>query len=176
MTTDKTVPSSYTAPKKFGTFSGVFTPTILTILGAIMYLREGWVVGNAGLIGAIAIIVIANIITFSTGLSIASVTTNIRVRAGGAFSIISQSLGLEVGGSVSVPLYLALSISVAFYIFAFGEGYRRIFPTHPEWLIVILVFGLALFLAYVSANLVIRVQCSGFLAFPCGYPRRIAYN
>ena len=32
----------------FGTFLGVFTPSILTILGAIMYLRFGWVVGNAG--------------------------------------------------------------------------------------------------------------------------------
>ena len=32
------------APKKFGTFGGVFTPTLLTILGVIMYLRLGWVV------------------------------------------------------------------------------------------------------------------------------------
>ena len=36
--------------KKFGTFGGVFTPTLLTILGVIMYLRLGWVVGNAGLL------------------------------------------------------------------------------------------------------------------------------
>ena len=45
-----------TAFKKFGTFSGVFTPTLLTILGVIMYLRMGWVVGNAGLLGAWLII------------------------------------------------------------------------------------------------------------------------
>jgi len=31
--------------KKFGAFSGVFTPSILTILGVIMYMRLGWVVG-----------------------------------------------------------------------------------------------------------------------------------
>ena len=77
-------------------------------------MRQGWVVGNAGLGGAIAIILIANVITISTGLSISSVATNIRVRAGGAFSIISQSLGLEVGGSVSVPFYIAQAISVSF--------------------------------------------------------------
>ena len=29
--------------KLFGTFNGVFTPTLLTILGVIMYLREGCV-------------------------------------------------------------------------------------------------------------------------------------
>ncbi len=33
--------------KKFGTFAGVFTPTLLTILGVIMCLRMGWVVGHA---------------------------------------------------------------------------------------------------------------------------------
>ena len=42
--------------KKFGTFGGVFTPTLLTVLGVIMYLRMGWVVGNAGLLGTWLII------------------------------------------------------------------------------------------------------------------------
>ncbi len=32
---------------KLGTFIGVFTPTILTILGVIMYLRFGWLVGTS---------------------------------------------------------------------------------------------------------------------------------
>ena len=32
-----------------GTFSGVFTPSILTILGIILFLRLGFVVGSAGL-------------------------------------------------------------------------------------------------------------------------------
>ena len=55
--------------KKFGTFAGVFTPSILTILGVIMYMRMGWVVGNAGLIGTIIIILIAHVIAVSTGLT-----------------------------------------------------------------------------------------------------------
>lgn len=66
---------------KLGTWGGVFTPTVLTILGAIMYLREGWVVGNAGLGGALVIILLANAITASTAMSISSVATNIRMRA-----------------------------------------------------------------------------------------------
>ena len=45
-------------PSKLGTFGGVFTPDVLTILGVIMYLRLGWVVGNAGLLGAIIIILL----------------------------------------------------------------------------------------------------------------------
>ena len=42
--------------KKLGTFLGVFTPTLLTILGVIMYLRFGWMVGHVGLFGALAIV------------------------------------------------------------------------------------------------------------------------
>ena len=143
---------------KLGTWSGVFTPTILTILGAIMYLREGWVVGNAGLGGALVIIVLANAITVSTAMSISSVATNIRVRAGGAFSIIAQSLGLEVGGSISLPLYLAQSISVAFYLFAFTEGWVSIFPNHPDLAVLLISFLVAFTIALVSANFAARIQ------------------
>ena len=85
--------------KKFGAFGGVFTPDVLTILGVIMYLRLGWVVGNAGFLGALAIILLAKTITICTALSLSSVTSNIKIGAGGAYSIISKSLGLEAGGS-----------------------------------------------------------------------------
>lgn len=143
---------------KFGTFGGVFTPTMLTILGAVLFLRTGWIVGNAGLGGALLIILLATLITITTGFSIASIATNIRVRAGGAFSIIAQSLGLEVSGSVSVPFYFAQSIAVAFYVFAFTEGWLRIFPTHPEVLVVFTCFAVAYILAFLSASLAVRTQ------------------
>ena len=74
---------SGTQPRKLGTFIGVFTPSILTILGVILFLRTGWVVGNVGLIGAIAIVVIAHAVTFATAFSVSTVATNMRVGAGG---------------------------------------------------------------------------------------------
>ncbi len=98
--------------KLFGTFSGVFTPTLLTILGVIMFLRQGWVVGNAGLLGAWLIILLAFAITAFTAFSLSSIVTNIRIGAGGAFSIISQSLGLEVGGSIGIPLYISKALAL----------------------------------------------------------------
>ena len=78
------------APEKFGTFGGVFTPDVLTILGVIMFLRLGWVVGNAGFLGAVIIILLAKSVTICTGLSMSSITTNIKIGAGGAYSIISK--------------------------------------------------------------------------------------
>jgi len=147
-----------TRRQQFGTFGGVFTPTLLTILGVIMYLREGWVVGNAGLLGAWAIIILAFAITTFTGLSMSSVTTNIRIGAGGAFSIISQSLGLEVGGSIGIPLYLAQALAVAMYIFGFRAGWQYIFPHHPALLVDFGTFLVLFIIAFISANLAFRVQ------------------
>lgn len=142
----------------FGTFGGVFLPTLLTILGVIMYLREGWVVGNAGLLGAWVIILLAFAITGFTGFSLASITTNIRIGAGGAFNIISQSLGLEVGGSIGIPLYLAQALAVSMYIFGFRAGWQWIFPDHPALLIDLVTFGILFAIAFVSAGLAFRIQ------------------
>jgi len=147
-----------TTRRAFGTFGGVFTPTLLTILGVIMYLREGWVVGNAGLLGAWLIIILAFAITAFTGLSMSSVTTNIRIGAGGAFSIISQSLGLEVGGSIGIPLYLSQALAVAMYIFGFRAGWQYIFPQHPPLLVDFGTFLVLFVIAFISANLAFRVQ------------------
>jgi solute carrier family 12 sodium/potassium/chloride transporter 2 len=144
--------------KKFGTFGGVFTPTLLTILGVIMYLRLGWVVGNAGLLGAWLIILVSFLITLCTALSMSAITTNIRIGAGGAYAIISQALGLEVGGSLGIPRYISQGLAVTMYIFGFREGWLFLFPEHNAFLIDIIVFASLFTIAYISANLAIKTQ------------------
>ena len=114
--------------KRFGTFNGVFLPTFLTIIGVIYFLRLSWVVGSAGLVGTLAIIGIAHIITIATAFSMASITTNMKVKGGGAYYLISRSLGLEIGGSIGITLYLSQAISVALYIIGFIESVKLIFP------------------------------------------------
>ena len=107
------------------TFGGVFTPSILTILGVIMYLRFGWVVGNAGLIGTLIIVTISTSITFLTALSVCAIATDKVVRAGGAYYMISRSLGIETGGAVGISLYFAQAVSVALYTIGFAESLVR---------------------------------------------------
>lgn len=144
--------------KKFGTFGGVFTPTLLTILGVIMYLRLGWVVGNAGLLGAWLIIVLSFVITLCTALSMSSITTNISIGAGGAYAIISQALGLEVGGSLGIPRFVSQGLAVTMYIFGFREGWLSIFPNHHPFLVDIITFVILFGIAYTSADLAIKTQ------------------
>lgn len=144
--------------RSYGAFEGVFVPTVVTILGVILFLREGWVIGNAGLGGGVLIILIAFVITGTTALALSSVTTNIRIGAGGAYSIISRSLGIEVAGSIGIPLYLAQSLIVALYIFAFREGWLFIFPSHPAIAIDLVILALIFAIAAISARFSFRVQ------------------
>ncbi|MEO1132179.1 MAG: Na-K-Cl cotransporter [Cyanobacteria bacterium J06639_1] len=143
---------------KLGTFGGVFTPSILTILGVIMYLRFGWVVGNVGLIGTLIIVTLATSITFLTSLSICAIATDRVVKAGGAYYMISRSLGIETGGAVGIPLYFAQAISVALYAIGFAESLVRTFSFLDQQLVAAVTAILVTGLAIASAQVAIKAQ------------------
>lgn len=113
--------------KRFGTFAGVFTPSILTILGVIMYMRLGWVVGNAGLLGAVLIILLAHVIAVTTGLSLSSVATDKKIGAGGVYYILSRSMGIPIGGSIGIALYVGTAFSISLYLIGFAESFNDYF-------------------------------------------------
>ncbi len=149
---------SDSSANRFGTFAGVFRPVSLTILGALLYLREGWLVGDVGLLGALAVIAGSVAITGTTSMSLASIASNVRVRPGGAFAIIAQALGLEAGGAIGIPLYIAQSLSSAMYIYAFTEAWAYLFPGHPPTLVAFVAFGAVALLAWRSAGLAFSAQ------------------
>lgn len=155
----------------FGTFKGVFTPSILTIFGVIMYLRFGWVLGNVGLLGTLLVVTIATSITFLTSLSISAMATNMKVGTGGAYYIISRSLGLESGVAIGLPLFFARAFGVAFYIAGFSEALLAVVNPLPmldpvlaaKVISVVTLVGLTA-LAYFSADLALKVQFFIFAA------------
>ena len=154
----------------FGTFKGVYTPSVLTIFGVIMYLRFGWVLGNVGLTGTLLIVTIATSITFFTGLSISAMATNMKVGVGGAYYIISRSLGLEAGVAIGMPLFFARAFGVAFYLAGFTEAVMAMLGMDPAAsvmtakLISAGTLVLLTALAYISADLALKVQFFIFLA------------
>jgi len=145
---------------RFGTFGGVFTPSLLTILGAIMFMRSGFVTGEAGIIGAIVILLLAKVITTFTALSISAVSTNMQVRGGGAYFLISRVLGPESGGAIGIVLFIAQALSVPFYILGFTEALTSSVPALAPYfmLITLLSAGLLFGVAYIGAGWSIRVQ------------------
>jgi len=142
----------------FGAFKGVFTPSVLTILGVVMYLRFGWVLGNVGLFQTLLIVTLASSITFLTGLALSSLATNMHVGGGGAYYIISRSLGIEVGAAVGIPLFFAQALGISFYTAGFSESVVAIWPSLSPVLVgVVTLFTLAV-IAYFSANLALKTQ------------------
>lgn len=111
-----------------GTFAGVFTPSILTILGLILFRRLGYVVGAGGLWQSLGILALAHAISILTSSSLSAIATNLKVRGGGDYYLISRSLGVEFGGALGVLLFLAQSLSVAFYLLGFGEAVAVLLP------------------------------------------------
>ena len=144
-----------------GTFAGVFTPSILTILGIILFLRLGYVVGNAGFGRALIIIALANVISVLTSVSLSAIATNLKVKGGGDYYLISRTLGVEFGGAIGLVLFLAQSVSIAFYCIGFGEAIGWIFPgityLSPRYVATAAVLFLFVF-AWLGADWATRFQ------------------
>ena len=159
MISEKEKPDA-TRPNQLGTFGGVFTPSILTILGVIMFMRAGFLTGQAGVWQLLLILVLAKSITTLTSLSIAAVSTNTPVAGGGAYFLISRALGPEFGAAIGLALFVAQAISVPFYILGFTEALVRTFPAMiDDFSLIALTAAAGLFvISYVGANLVVKAQ------------------
>lgn len=143
---------------RFNWFSGVFTPSILTVLGVVMYLLLGWTTGSVGLGMMLIIVVITHLITGATALSVSSIATNRTVGTGGAYFMISRSLGPSVGSAVGIPLFLAQALSVTFYVVGFAEALHQLLPDIPIVVMGTVVNLVVLGLAYWNAELAIKAQ------------------
>jgi len=144
----------------FNTFSGVFLPSILTILGVVMFMRLGTVTGELGITGALVILLFAESIAVATGLSISAISTNTPVKSGGPYFLISRSLGPGFGASIGLTYYVSQSLSVPFYVIGFTEAFVKVFPQfEAAQLWVGMIPLLVLFtIAVVGANWAIRTQ------------------
>ena len=148
--------------QKFGTFGGVFTPSILTILGVIMYLRLPWIAGQAGLFVTLSIIIIAHIISATTGLSVASIATDKKVKTGGTYYMVSRSLGLPIGGTLGLALFVGLSLSVSLYLIGFAESFLDYWELEKNLNTIRITGTIALLtvttITFISTSLAIKSQ------------------
>jgi amino acid transporter len=87
------------------------------------------VVGNAGLGQALIILLLANGISVLTSVSLSAIATNLKVKGGGDYYLISRTLGHEFGGAIGIVVFLAQSVSIAFYSLGFGEAVTHLFET-----------------------------------------------
>ncbi|KAI1890127.1 hypothetical protein AGOR_G00170430 [Albula goreensis] len=99
-----------------GTLVGVYLPCLQNIFGVILFLRLTWIVGTAGVVQSLLILLICCSCTMLTAISMSAIATNGVVPAGGAYFMISRSLGPEFGGAVGLCFYLGTTFAGAMYI------------------------------------------------------------
>ncbi len=125
-----------------------------------MFLRFGQVVGQSGILTAVLIVLAAKTITTLTTLSLSAIATNTKVKGGGAYYLISRSLGVEFGGAIGVLFFAAQAISVAMYVIGFTEAFVDTFPGFSANAVAIAsLVNLATFICvYIGAGWTIKVQ------------------
>ncbi|KAM6125369.1 solute carrier family 12 member 1 isoform 2-T2 [Phoenicopterus ruber ruber] len=106
---------------KFGWVKGVLVRCMLNIWGVMLFIRLSWIVGQAGIGLGIIVIGLSVVVTTLTGISMSAICTNGVVRGGGAYYLISRSLGPEFGGSIGLIFAFANAVAVAMYVVGFAE-------------------------------------------------------
>ncbi len=143
---------------KFGTFIGAYVPSILMLFGVIIFLRLGWIVGNAGLYTTLLIISLASLIIFITMLSLSAAATNIQVGKGGSYYMVSRAFGIELGSAIGLSLFLKQSISIAFCIVGFSESFHDLFPQFSMQAIGLSTLFILTLLISISTEFVLKIQ------------------
>ncbi|KAF9181064.1 hypothetical protein BGZ51_005691 [Haplosporangium sp. Z 767] len=129
-----------TKPSKLGVFAGVFVPCVLSIWGIILFLRFGFIIGQAGVVGTMGMFIVGYAINVFTTLSLSAISTNGTVRGGGVYYLVSRSLGPEFGGSIGLIYFFGTVIGCGMNVLGFveplianfGETSGTVFRVLPE--------------------------------------------
>ena len=112
---------------KFGMIDGVLGRCLLCMWGVIMFLRTGWIVGQAGIFQATIVIVASGSITFATTLSLSAICTNGQIEHGGPYYLISRSLGPAFGAVIGILFAIGNCIGVALHLTGFSEAITTLY-------------------------------------------------
>jgi len=143
---------------KFSTFTGVFVPNVTMMFGVILFLRLSLVLGYLGIWMYLVATAISLAIMFTTSLSTASVVTNMKVGGGGAYFLLSRSLGIEIGGAIGITLVLSRMISLALVVTGFSYSITNLFPNLSVYLVELVTMVALLIITLVSTNLALKTQ------------------
>lgn len=153
---------------KFGTIKGVYIPNVLQMIGVILFLRLGWILGHVGMPTMGLVITLSSSLIFLTSLSMTAIVSNMEIRGGGSYYMISRSLGVEFGGAIGVLQSISQLCSIALCVTGFSLSIHEIFPAIPIAILKIVTLTTLLFISYYSTALALRTQIFIFITLFTG--------
>ncbi|EMG45447.1 VHC1 Vacuolar cation-chloride cotransporter 1 [Candida maltosa Xu316] len=171
----KNTRSNEKVERNLGTFDGVFLPTSLNVLSILMFLRFGFILGQMGILGTLFLLVLSYTIDILTTLSISAISTNGTVKGGGAYYMISRSLGPEFGGAIGIIFVIGQilnsSLNVVGFIepllvnFGYGGDVANLLPVGYFWSVMYSTILLAICtgVAMVGSSLVSKTALFLFI-------------
>ncbi|XP_062580263.1 solute carrier family 12 member 8-like [Saccostrea cucullata] len=148
-------------PVLFGTWDGVFTSCLINILGVVIFLRMGWIVGNAGILLTILMIFVTVFIVLIVALSAIGVCERCKMEGGGVYFLVSHVLGGRIGGCIGILYCFAQSVSCSLSVMGFGESIMRLMGEEDPWIARGVAIALVLLLLGINiagVKWVIRLQ------------------
>ncbi|XP_050666261.1 solute carrier family 12 member 8 [Leptidea sinapis] len=120
-------------PVLFGTWDGVFTSCLINIFGVIVFLRSGWMVGQAGLVNAVLIVIFTVFVALISVLSAVGICERCRIESGGVYFLLAHTLGSRLGGSLGIIYCFGQAVGCALNVFGFGESMASLVGTDNTW-------------------------------------------
>nr|CAD7432487.1 unnamed protein product [Timema monikensis] len=136
-------------PVRFGTWDGVFTSCLINIFGVIVFLRSGWIVGQAGVLNAVLMVIATVLIIpiliimftyiFTVSVALISVLSAVgicercRMESGGVYFLVSHVLGSKFGGALGLLYVFGQAVGCALYVLGFGESMAKLVGLDSPW-------------------------------------------
>ncbi|XP_064597612.1 solute carrier family 12 member 8-like [Liolophura sinensis] len=148
-------------PVLFGTWDGVFTSCMITILSVVIFLRMGWIVGNAGIGYSILVVLMSVSVALIAALSAIGVCERCRMESGGIYFLLSHVLGARIGGACGIIYCFAQAVSCSLAVMGFGESIMVLAGEDNPWIARGVAIGITLLLMGINVagvKWVIRLQ------------------
>jgi amino acid transporter len=148
---------------KFGTIKGVYIPNVLQMIGVILFMRLGWILGHVGMFTMGSVITLSSTLILLTSLSMTMIVTNMKMKGGGSYYLISRSLGIEFGSAIGVLQCISQLCSIALCTTGFSLSVSEILPDVPIVFIKIATLSFLLLVSYFSTDFALKTQAFIFL-------------
>lgn len=128
----------------WGIFQGVVVPSLILTFPLLLFLRANLVLGEAGVLNMLGLVVLVHSLMLLSLLTFAAIATNVQVRGGGAYYVVSRVLGPEFGASTGLTLFCMHTTAAAMCLIGLADILVAAYPVLAVYRLYIVLLGVVL--------------------------------